>query len=42
MATYGVRVLKDRTKGDEAGHYLAERQRVLRHILIAGPDAQVS
>lgn len=42
MASYGTRVMKDRSKGDEAGHYFAERQRVLRHILIAGPDAQVS
>ncbi len=42
MTTYGTRLLKDRADGNEADHYFAERQRVLRHMLIAGPDAQVS
>ena len=30
-----------RTDDNEVKHYWPERQRVLRHILLAGPDAQV-
>lgn len=42
MHRYAKAVVKGRTEKDQAEHYFAERQRVLRHMLISGPDAQVS
>lgn len=41
MRRYAVRSVAGRTDGWEVEHYFPERQRVLRHLLLAGPDAQV-
>ncbi len=38
---YAVRSVAGRTDEWEVEHYFPERQRVLRHLLLAGPDAQV-
>ncbi|MFN0092790.1 MAG: DUF1800 family protein, partial [Acidimicrobiales bacterium] len=38
---YAVQSVAGRTDDWEVKHYFPERQRVLRHILLAGPDAQV-
>ena len=38
---YAVQSVKGRTDDWEVKHYFPERQRVLRHLLLAGPDAQV-
>jgi uncharacterized protein (DUF1800 family) len=38
---YAVRSVAGRTDEWEVEHYYPERQRVLRHLLLAGPDAQV-
>ena len=41
MRRYAVRSVAGRTDKWEVEHYYPERQRVLRHLLLAGPDAQV-
>jgi hypothetical protein len=41
MRRYAVRSVAGRTDPWEVKHYFPERQRVLRHLLLAGPDAQV-
>lgn len=41
LHAYAVRSVAGRTDDWEVEHYLPERQRVLRHLLLAGPDAQV-
>ncbi|MCB0871884.1 MAG: DUF1800 domain-containing protein [Thermoleophilia bacterium] len=41
MQRYAVASVKGRTDDWEVKHYFPERQRVLRHVLLAGPDAQV-
>ena len=41
MHRYSVQSVAGRTDDNEIKHYFPERQRVLRHILLAGPDAQV-
>lgn len=38
---YAVRSVAGRTEKWEVEHFFPERQRVLRHIILAGPDAQV-
>jgi len=41
LRRYAVRSVAGRTERWEVEHYYPERQRVLRHLLLAGPDAQV-
>ena len=41
LQAYAVRSVAGRTDEWEVEHYYPERQRVLRHLLLAGPDAQV-
>lgn len=41
MQRYAVASVAGRTDDWEVKHYFPERQRVLRHLLLAGPDAQV-
>ena len=41
MRRYAVQSVAGRTDPWEVKHYFPERQRVLRHLLLAGPDAQV-
>ena len=41
MRRYAVQSVAGRTDKWEVEHYFPERQRVLRHLLLAGPDAQV-
>ncbi|MCB0881255.1 MAG: DUF1800 domain-containing protein [Thermoleophilia bacterium] len=41
LARYAVRSVAGRTDDWEIKHYFPERQRVLRHLILAGPDAQV-
>ena len=41
MHRYAVKSVAGRTEKWEVEHYYPERQRVLRHLLLAGPDAQV-
>jgi uncharacterized protein (DUF1800 family) len=41
LRRYAVTSVKGRTDRWEVEHYFPERQRVLRHLLLAGPDAQV-
>jgi uncharacterized protein (DUF1800 family) len=41
LRRYAVQSVKGRTDDWEVEHYFPERQRVLRHLLLAGPDAQV-
>ncbi len=41
LQAYAVRSVAGRTDDWEVEHYFPERQRVLRHLLLAGPDAQV-
>jgi uncharacterized protein (DUF1800 family) len=41
LRRYAVRSVAGRTDRWEVEHYFPERQRVLRHLLLAGPDAQV-
>lgn len=41
MQRYAVRSVAGRTDENEVEHYFPERQRVLQHLLLAGPDAQV-
>jgi hypothetical protein len=41
LRRYAVRSVAGRTEPWEVRHFLPERQRVLRHLLLAGPDAQV-
>jgi uncharacterized protein (DUF1800 family) len=41
LRRYAVTSVKGRTDEWEVEHYFPERQRVLRHLLLAGPDAQV-
>lgn len=41
LRRYAVTSVKGRTDDWEVEHYFPERQRVLRHLLLAGPDAQV-
>lgn len=41
MQRYAVSSVAGRTDEWEIKHYFPERQRVLRHLLLAGPDAQV-
>ncbi len=41
MRRYAIQSVAGRTDKWEVEHYYPERQRVLRHILLAGPDAQV-
>lgn len=41
MRRYAVQSVAGRTERWEVAHYYPERQRVLRHLLLAGPDAQV-
>ncbi|MGD9697182.1 MAG: DUF1800 family protein [Thermoleophilia bacterium] len=41
MKRYAVQSVAGRTDEWEVKHFYPERQRVLRHILLAGPDAQV-
>lgn len=38
---YAVRAVAGRTDEWEVRHFFPERQRVLRHLILAGPDAQV-
>ena len=42
LQRYSVSSVKGRTDAWEVKHYYPERQRVLRHLLLAGPEAQVS
>ena len=41
LRRYAVRSVAGRTDRWEVEHYYPERQRVLRHLLLAGPEAQV-
>ena len=41
LRRFAVTSVKGRTDDWEVEHYFPERQRVLRHLLLAGPDAQV-
>ena len=41
LQRYAVKSVAGRTEKWEIKHYYPERQRVLRHLLLAGPDAQV-
>ena len=41
LQRYAVKSVAGRTEKWEVEHYYPERQRVLRHLLLAGPDAQV-
>jgi uncharacterized protein (DUF1800 family) len=41
LERYARRSVAGRDSPWEVDHYFAERQRVLRHLLLAGPDAQV-
>ncbi|WP_217923686.1 DUF1800 domain-containing protein [Miltoncostaea oceani] len=41
LQSYAVSSVKGRTDDWEVEHFFPERQRVLRHLLLAGPDAQV-
>jgi uncharacterized protein (DUF1800 family) len=41
LQRYAVKSVAGRTEKWEVKHYYPERQRVLRHLLLAGPDAQV-
>lgn len=41
MQRYAVSSVAGRSDDWEVEHYFPERQRVLRHLLLAGPDAQV-
>lgn len=41
LADFATRSVAGRDEDWEVEHYLPERQRVLRHLLLAGPDAQV-
>jgi uncharacterized protein (DUF1800 family) len=41
LRRYAVASVAGRTRDHEVEHYFPERQRVLRHLLLAGPDAQV-
>jgi uncharacterized protein (DUF1800 family) len=41
LQAYAVSSVAGRTDDWEVEHYFPERQRVLRHLLLAGPDAQV-
>ncbi|MFN8124413.1 MAG: DUF1800 domain-containing protein [Thermoleophilia bacterium] len=41
MKRYAAAAVAGRTDDWEVKHYFPERQRVLRHLLLAGPDAQV-
>jgi uncharacterized protein (DUF1800 family) len=41
MHRYAVQSVADKQDPWEVKHYFPERQRVLRHLLLAGPDAQV-
>ena len=41
MRRYARSAVAGRTERWEVAHYYPERQRVLRHLLLAGPDAQV-
>jgi uncharacterized protein (DUF1800 family) len=41
MHRYAVQSVAGKTEDYEVKHYFPERQRVLRHLLLAGPDAQV-
>lgn len=42
LATFAARSVAGRDEEWEWKHYYAERQRILRHALLAGPDAQVA
>lgn len=42
LLDYATKSVAGRNEDWEVRHYFTERQRVLRHILLAGPDAQVS
>lgn len=42
LRRYAQRSVAGRTEDWEIKHFYPERQRVLRHLLLAGPDAQVS
>lgn len=41
LGRYAVRSVAGRTDDWEIKHFFPERQRVLRHLILAGPDAQV-
>ena len=41
LQRYAVKSVAGRTEDWEIKHFFPERQRVLRHLLLAGPDAQV-
>ena len=41
LTRYAARAVAGRTDDWEIKHYFPERQRVLRHLILAGPDAQV-
>jgi len=41
LQLYAVSSVRGKTDKNEIEHYFPERQRVLRHLLLAGPDAQV-
>ena len=41
MRRYARSAVAGRTERWEVDHYYPERQRVLRHLLLAGPEAQV-
>ena len=41
LRRYARSAVAGRTEGWEVEHYYPERQRVLRHLLLAGPEAQV-
>jgi uncharacterized protein (DUF1800 family) len=42
LLQYARRSVAGRTQAWQVKHYFPERQRVLLHLLLAGPDAQVS
>ncbi len=41
LRRYAIQSVAGKTEDYEVEHYYPERQRVLRHLLLAGPDAQV-
>ncbi len=41
LARYAVRAVDGRTDPWEVKHFFPERQRVMRHLILAGPDSQV-
>ena len=41
LRRYAVQSVAGKTEDYEVEHYYPERQRVLRHLLLAGPDAHV-